>query len=112
MPLIYVAFTDLLWRLDHHKVDLNVFDEIIEWVTHFSKKEPTLFAGITKSTKKTRKPMLQYLRDTFKREDLHPKIKDVKLPSGTMCTIPQFDFCALATDILTNSDLMDPKKYM
>ena len=112
LPLIYVAFTDLLWRLDHHKVDLNVFDEIIEWVTHFSKVEPTLFAGITKSTKTTRKTMLKYLRDTFKREDLHPTIKDVKLPSGTMCTIPQFDFRALATDILTNPELMDPINYV
>ncbi len=107
MPLLYVAFTDLLWRLDHHKCDLNLFDEIIDWVTHFSAEEPMLFTKITKSTKTTRYSMLKYLRTFFKRDDLQPEIKDIKLPSGTLVTIPQFNFRALATDMLTNPDLMD-----
>ena len=90
MPILYVAFVDLLWRLDHHKTDLNIFDDIIEWVLHFSRKHPGIFTSMSSTDKTTRKSVLEYLRRAFDRTRLKPTMSTVTLPSGRIVSMPVF----------------------
>ena len=106
-----VALIDLLWRLDHHHVDLNVFDEIVEWAIFFSKKYPKLFRLIGKADPTTRKTFLKQLRKLFDSDDLSPKVTDIKLDSGRLVTMPIWSFKHVVADMLQDENLMRSENF-
>lgn len=103
-PPIYVAYIDLLSRLMGHKVDLSVFDEVIEWAIEHSQKDPGIFVQIPKNTPRTRAGVMSYLRRSYHRSVLAPTVVDVKLPSGRIASMPVYDFEQCAREML-----LDPK---
>ena len=87
-----IAFIDLLWRLSHHRTDLILFDDIVEWVLFFTKKYPKLFCNLAKKTPTTRKAFVKKMKNLFKRQRTETKIADVTLPSGRAVTLPYSSF--------------------
>jgi hypothetical protein len=104
-----IAFIDLLWRLSHHRTDLILFDDIVEWVLFFTKKYPKLFCNLAKKTPTTRKAFVKKMKNLFKRQRTETKIADVTLPSGRAVTLPYSSFQEQAFDMLTNTELMLPE---
>ena len=106
-----VALIDLLWRLDHHHVDLNVFDEIVEWAIFFLKKDPHLFHCIGRAGETKRKSFLKRLRRMFDCENLSPKVSNIKLDSGRLVTMPIWSFKDVVVDMLQDNDLMREENF-
>ena len=106
-----VALIDLLWRLDHHHVDLNVFDEIVEWAIFFLKKDPDLFRCFGGAGQTKRKTFLKQLRRMFDSDNLSPKVSNVRLDSGRLVTMPIWNFKHVVVDMLQDDDLMREENF-
>ena len=109
MKMIDIAFIDLLWRLGHHRTDLNIFDDIVEWVVYFSRSSPKIFTSFASSTPRTRRGFVNRLKKIFKRDRLKTEIANVTVPSGRIVTLPYYPFEQQAFDMLTNEDLVQPE---
>ena len=105
LPPLYVAYIDLLNTLDHHRVDLKVFDLVIDWAIRYSTKYTGIFenAGRDNTTKRT--TFINHLRTTFKREKVKPKVTDLSLPhSKRTVSVPTYDFGSQISDLLLSVD--------
>ena len=54
MSPLEISYVDLMYRLNQHNVDLNMFDEIVEWLCGFSDKHSGIFDKIPKKMRMKR----------------------------------------------------------
>lgn len=107
MSPLEIAYVDLMYRLNHHNVDLNMFDEIVEWLCGFSDKHSGIFDKIPKKMRMKRGTFINQVRKKFGgTRSAMPVVKEVSLPSGRVASLPTFDFRKLATEMLVDKTLM------
>ena len=107
MSPLEIAYVDLMYRLNHHNVDLNMFDEIVEWLCGFSDKHSGIFDKIPKKMRMKRGTFINQVRKKFGgTRSAMSVVKEVSLPSGRVASLPTFDFRKLATEMLVDKTLM------
>ena len=66
LPPYYIALVSLLHLLSQHKTnDLNIFDRIVQWVSHFSDKYPDIWKTRKQYASHTRKALIPFLAGFF-----------------------------------------------
>ena len=107
-----IACSDLLHRLSKHRLDLKVYDVIMEWLSsHISHSKGDLFANQPPSQCKKRTLLLSHLRKTFSKSS-KLTVKDVQLPSEITVTIPVMDFVCSARNLLANKSIVNSTNLM
>lgn len=102
-----IACSDLLHRLSKHRVDLKVYDVIMDWLSsHISHSKGELFAKQPPSQCKKRTQLLSHLRKTYSKSS-KLTVNDVQLPSEITVTMPVMDFAASARNLLANKSIVN-----
>ena len=93
-------------RLNHHNVNLNMFDETVEWLCGFSDKHSGIFNKIPTKMRMKRGTFINQVQRKFDgTRSAKLVVKEINLPSGRVALLPTFDFRKLATEMLANKKL-------
>jgi len=104
VPPATVAQIHLANILQKHKCDLNLFDEVTNWVKHHSTENNVDWKN---STLVNRKSLVSSVEKLVHAEDMKPTEVDVKLcPTGTSISVPVFDFTSMLLSIIHDPHCM------
>jgi len=101
IPMHVVAQIDLLRILIDRRVDMGLFDDIMEWIHHHSTKNKVKWG---KRKLRKRKPLLKWIGKAFETECLEPIPKQVEL-SHSLVTVPCFDVVEQIMSLIYDSDV-------
>lgn len=112
MPQVDVAFIDLLYILQHHRTNLAMFDDIVQWAHHFSQRKENIFGSLPTTTKTTRAAFVNQLRLSAGRTTLSPKIMNVVSPhSSKQYSVPVYPCRETIMNMLMDPRVMDPNNF-
>ena len=104
VPPATVAQIHLANILQKHKCNLNLFDEVTNWVKHHSTQNNVDWKN---STLHSRKALLTSVEKLVHAEDMKPRDVDVKLcPTGTTISVPVFDFTSMLLSLIHDPHCM------
>ena len=96
---------ELLETVHSRRVDLQLFDDVIQLVKKHSNGDELNFSS---DELMSRSSMLKQLEKTFKCEKLKATDVEVPLHHGGTCTVPVFDLEAQILSLLMDDELMKP----
>lgn len=109
---IEVALIDLLFILQHHKTDLSLFDDVLQWANHFSRKRDKIFSHIPHRIKPTRHSVINRLRIMCGRKSMVPRLIQVESPyTKKVYSVPVFPMKETLVHMLTDPSVMHPSNY-
>ena len=100
-----LAQLDLLNMLRKSGCPINMYDKIIDWVVHYSKKNNKIW---TDSLIFHRDPLLKYLSEKYEVQNREPIMKPVTLPDRII-SLPTFSFVSEIMSMLQDPDIMNDK---
>ncbi|MGA0823871.1 MAG: hypothetical protein ACO3PG_05370, partial [Pelagibacteraceae bacterium] len=100
------AYAELLKICLKHGASKAMFDDIVTWVQHHTKKDPTTFLPQSTRQKWARKKLMNHLTDVFSFGGLKPKLQSVELHDGRIVTVPIVDFAESMRSILDDKTVM------
>ena len=107
-----LAQIDLLRILSRSGCSLNMFDKIMNWVQHYSRKR-TAGNIWTDYPIYNRKTFVNNMSKKFKTENHKPQIKEVQFDyDGRKASIPTFSFIEEVMSILNDNELMSDKNII
>lgn len=108
MPSATKFQIDLARLLGKHRVNLSLYDGIINLVGSHSNGKKLKFSS---DTLMGRKAFVSQLTDTLDAKPMKPTDVDVKLTDGTEVTVCVFDLEAMILSLLTDENLMQPENF-
>ena len=106
LPDHLLAQIDLLRILSRSGCSLAIYDRIIQWVLHYSKKSKKRNIWVESEIMK-RKPLMKRLKKIFQTEQHEPTPKQVIFPyDGRSATIPTFSFLTEAMSLIHDPSTM------
>ena len=108
IPPFYVALLDLLKILGNHQVDLKLFDSVVMWVLHHTKRQSDVFTNVDDYTARTRSVFIKLVAKIFHTEHLLPTMKTAELVSGEKVDVPCYDMADMIVSLVTDEELMHP----
>ena len=113
LPMIYIAQVSLLKILSQHRGnDLKLFDRIMNWVEHFSNKDPNIWSKRTLHRHRTRKTFIPYLADFFQAKDLIPAKKTALMADGSKVDMPVYDFKSVFERMMLDPELINEENLI
>lgn len=112
LPTSMHAQLDLALLLKKAGTPLYLHDKIIDWVQHYTRKDPSMW---TTSKFLHRKKLLEHLGKTYKTKDRQPSIIPVPLDDGEhprKVDLPRFPFVLELLSLLHNNDVMKPSNIV
>ena len=111
LPMHYVAQISLLKILSEHRDnDLGIFDRIMDWVLHFTRKDASVWKRAGRH-RKTRKSLILFLAKFFDMRGAFPTPTDVMCSRGKV-TVPVYDFEQQLLSIIGDPELMSDENLI